>query len=191
MAFSEDSLRDMHNADLSDTTGNLVHRATNLAQKFCDGVVPDVPPPSSFPFDLGELCDEYIDKMENFELQGGASIAIQGFRDINRYLTEEAPWLKKGEEHSEARQITVRATLEGIYALSHLLAPFLPIGASNVFKKLNTEPKTLATLSRDCRNLVVGTEINVGDVLYSKVSALCLGALRSLFSALTSICAFS
>jgi len=106
--------------------------------------------------------------MNAFKLQGGANCAIQGIRDVNGYLQEEAPWLKKGDEHKEARQITVRAALEAIYALAHLLAPFLPEGSARVFKKLNTAPVSLKDLSRDCRNLKVGTKIDVGDVLYSK-----------------------
>ena len=33
----------MHNADLADTLGNLLHRAANLTLRMCEGVVPDVP----------------------------------------------------------------------------------------------------------------------------------------------------
>jgi methionyl-tRNA synthetase len=163
-------MRDMHNADLCDTLGNLVNRATNLCQKYCNGEIPDVPAPANSPVNLTEVCDQYVQKMNNFELQGGAMIAIQGFRDVNRYLTEEAPWLKRGDEHEEARNVTVRATLEAIYALSHLLLPFIPNGAGKIFKTLNLEPVNLKTLGRDCRNLKVGTKIPVGDVLYQKVS---------------------
>ena len=63
--------------------------------------------------------------MDQYDLQGGAAVAIAGFRDVNGYLQAEAPWLKKGDENAELRQIIVRATLEAIYALTHLLMPFL------------------------------------------------------------------
>lgn len=167
LAFSENSLRDMHNADLCDTLGNLVHRATNLCKKYCDGVIPDVPTAS--PIDFSTVLDTYLSKMSNFELEHGASIAIQGFRDLNGYLTEEAPWLKKGAEFAELRRSVVRTALEAIYVLTHLLTPFIPEGSAKIFRKLNTEPKTLATLSRDGTNLEVGTAIQIGDVLYTKV----------------------
>lgn len=169
LSFSEDSLRAMYNADLCDIVGNLVHRATNLCGKFCMGQVPEVPAPPSLPIDMTSLIEQYVLKMENFELEGGAALAISGFRDVNGYLTAEAPWLKKGDEHSEARQIAVRATLEAIYALTHLLTPFLPNGAAMIFKKLNTEPMTLKELGKDCRNLKAGTSIGVGDILYPKL----------------------
>lgn len=157
----------MHNADLCDTLGNLVHRATNLCQKYCGGTIPDVP--ASSPIDFAALLDAYETKMQNFELQGGASTAMQGFRDLNVYLTDEAPWLKKGDEFAEFRQSVVKTTLEAIYVLAHLLIPFIPEGSAKIFRKLKTEPVTLDTLNRGGNNLKVGTQVDVGDVLYTKV----------------------
>jgi methionyl-tRNA synthetase len=168
LSFSEDSMRDMHNADLCDTLGNLVNRATNLCQKFCDGKIPDVPAPSNPPIDLSAIIDDYVKKMDQFDLQGGAYAAIQGFRDVNRYLQDEAPWLKKGDEHAEFRQVVVRASLEAIYALTHLLLPFLPVGCKSIYEKLGKEPVSLKDVNRDCRSLEVGSVINVGPVLYEK-----------------------
>jgi methionyl-tRNA synthetase len=39
--FSEPALVQMHNSELADVLGNLVHRALNLSHKYCGGVVPD------------------------------------------------------------------------------------------------------------------------------------------------------
>lgn len=156
----------MHNADLCGTLGNLVHRATSLCVKYSGSVVPDVPPPTEkLPIpDLGKILDEYNAKMNNFELQGGANVAIQGFRDINGYLQDAAPWHIRDD--NRAQQIIVRAALEAIYALAHLLLPFLPEGGTKIFEKLGTQPVHLNELSRDCRNLKPGTPVVVGDILY-------------------------
>jgi methionyl-tRNA synthetase len=159
-------MRDMHNADLCDTLGNLIHRATNLCDKYCDGVIPDVK--AEPPINMDEVISAYTAKMNNFELQGGANVAIQGFRDVNGYLQEAAPWKLKGDEHAEKRQIIVLTALECIYALTCLVTPFLPIGTAKIFSKLNTEPKKLSELKRDLTNLKVGTKIDVGEVLYAK-----------------------
>ena len=159
----------MHNADLCDTLGNLVHRGTNLCKKYCGGIIPNVPAPPSPPIDFVKVRESYQAKMDNFELEGGAAIAMQAFRDVNGYLTEEAPWLKKGDEFEEERKIVVRATLEAIYALSHLLIPFIPAGATKIFKKLNTLPKSIADISADLRNLETGSKVEIGDVLFKKV----------------------
>jgi methionine--tRNA ligase beta chain len=161
-------MRDMHNSDLCDTLGNLINRATNLNQKFCNGIVSDVPAPSVPPIDLASVIDSYMAKMDEFDLQGGANVAIQGFRDVNRYLQDEAPWLKKGDEYDTFRKTVVRATLEAIYALTHLLLPFLPVGCKSIFQKLGKEPVALKEVCRDGRNLDVGTATTVGNVLYEK-----------------------
>jgi methionyl-tRNA synthetase len=168
LSFSEDSMRDMHNADLCDTIGNLVNRAISLCTNYCDGTIPDVAAPTKAPLDLGPILDAYKSKMEAYDLQGGANIAIQCFRDINGWLQEEAPWLKKGDEHALARQITVRGALEVIYAATHLLMPFLTDGPRKTFKKLGTVPVELKSLSRDCRNLKPGTKILADGILYEK-----------------------
>jgi methionine--tRNA ligase beta chain len=162
-------MRDMHNADLCDNIGNVIHRAASLCQSHCGGVIPDVPAPSNPPIpDLHALIEAYCNKMNKFELQGGANIAIQAFRDVNGYLQSEEPWKKKGDEFAETRQIIIRCCLEAIYALTHLLLPFLPDGGSRIFRKLGTEPVSLTELSRDCRNLKVGIPIDVGEILYVK-----------------------
>eukprot|EP00804_Cyclotella_cryptica_P014236 CCRYP_005650-RA/>CCRYP_005650-RA protein AED:0.27 eAED:0.27 QI:1173/0.75/0.8/1/0.5/0.2/5/0/470 len=168
LSFSEDSMRDMHNADLCDTLGNLVHRVTKLCGKYCNGVIPDVPCPETPVLDFDALRNGYKAKMEAFALEGGANIAIQACRDVNGYLTKEEPWKLKGDEFAEKRQVVVRATLEAVYAVAHLLLPFIPNGASEIMKKLNTQPKSLGEIKADLRNLAVGTKIDVGDILYER-----------------------
>lgn len=169
LSFSEESLMTMHNADLCDTLGNLVHRATNLCKKYCNGVVPDVPAPSALPIDFEKIRNEFTSKMDKYELDNGAAAVMQGFRDVNVFLTEQAPWHMKGDERAEERQIVVRATLEAVYALAHLLLPFLTTGASKIFEKLNTTPVILSEIKSDLRNLSVGSSIDIGDVLYTKL----------------------
>jgi methionyl-tRNA synthetase len=178
LSFSEDNVRDMHNSDLCDTLGNGVHRATTLCGKkdFCDGVIPNLSLPSPLPEfldKLSDLIDSYRDKMNQYELQAGAQIAIQGFRDINGYLAKEEPWKLHGDENKEKRQAIVRTALEAIYAMAHLLLPFLPIGSKKIFAKLNTEPVTLEELkklhaARPGHFLAVGTKVEAGGVLYDK-----------------------
>jgi len=148
LSFSENNVRDMHNSDLCDTLGNGVNRATSLCIKpdFCDGVVPDVPLPSELPEFLqnfDKVIDSYREKMETLEMQAGAQIAIQGFRDINGYLAKEEPWKLKGDDNKAKRQTIVRVALEAIYAMTHLLLPFIPVGCKTIFQKLHTEPVSL------------------------------------------------
>ncbi len=169
LSFNEESLMVMHNADLCDTLGNLVHRATNLTKKNCGGEVPDVPAPSEPALDFNAIREEFMAKMDNYQLELGASIAMKGLRDVNGYITEKAPWHMKGDELATERQIIIRALLEAVYALAHLLIPFIPNGARQIFDKLGSPPMELHAISGDLRNLTVGTKIQIGDVLYTKL----------------------
>ncbi|KAL7543942.1 hypothetical protein ACHAXR_013336 [Thalassiosira sp. AJA248-18] len=168
LSFSEENMREMHNADLVKTLGNLVQRVVKLcnAPGYCGGTIPDVPGPDRKVLDFDKVRKEYVAAMKAFALEGGANVAIQACRDVNGYLTEEEPWKKKGDEFAEQRQVVVRATLEAVYAVAHLLLPFIPMGASEIFKKMNTPPKSLWDIDPELRNLAVGTKIDVGDLLY-------------------------
>lgn len=169
LSFSEDNMRDMHNADLCDTLGNLVHRVTKLCGKYSEGsVIPDVPGPEVAVLDFDAVRKAYVEKMEVFALEGGANVAMQACRDVNGYLTKEEPWKLKGDEFAEKRRVIVRATLEAVYAVAHLLLPFIPGGATEIFKKLNTPPKALGAINADLRNLEVGTKVDAGSILYER-----------------------
>lgn len=60
--------------------------------------------------------------------------------DVNKYLTDSAPWLLKGEENDERRKVIVKTSLECIYIFSHFLAPFLVTACDSIFDKLSTPP---------------------------------------------------
>jgi methionyl-tRNA synthetase len=176
LAFSEDSMRDMHNADLCDNIGNLVNRAANLCLKYCNGVIPDVwLSTDDQPVDLMHVLESYKTKMNAYDLQGGATVAIRAFSNVNGWLQVKEPWNLKGDEHAHARQVTVKHVLEAIYALSHLLLPFVPTGAKAIFGKLHTPPVSLQELQQKVSSsstegglLAVGTTIEIGQVLYEK-----------------------
>lgn len=169
LSFSEENMRDMHNADLCDTLGNLVHRVTKLCGKYSEGsVIPNVPGPEVAVLDFDAVRKAYVEKMEVFALEGGANVAMQACRDVNGYLTKEEPWKLKGDEFAEKRKVIVRATLEAVYAVAHLLLPFIPEGATEIFNKLNTPPKALGAINADLRNLEVGTKVDAGSILYER-----------------------
>jgi methionyl-tRNA synthetase len=62
--FSKNDLKAIHNSDLADVLGNLVHRATHLCQKMCDGKVADVK--CEYPFDVAALVNDAESAMSRF-----------------------------------------------------------------------------------------------------------------------------
>ena len=84
--FSEQSLVSMHNSELADTLGNLVHRGLNLCQKFCDGKVPSNAHDSAFalPLSVEELRSGLVRDMLTCNIGGALFRTMEAVRATNR-----------------------------------------------------------------------------------------------------------
>lgn len=89
---------------------------------------------------------------------------------IYRFLTEAEPWKMKGSDISR-RPAIVRTTLEGIYAFTHFLAPIIPLAADAIFQKLHSKPRPIFDLKDNFYNLIPGTKVEVGTILFSKIES--------------------
>ena len=94
--FSEQALVLTHNSDLADVLGNLVHRATNLCLKNCDGKVPDALGTASV-VDVPLLRAQTEMAFTGFKTHEACELAINAVKDTNKFLTESAPWAVKGD----------------------------------------------------------------------------------------------
>ncbi|CEG47063.1 methionine-trna ligase [Plasmopara halstedii] len=164
MPFSEDDLINIHNSELADTLGNLVHRTVNICKKYSNGTVPDAE--ADKPFDIYALLKYSEDSYKDFSLQNACIAIVNAFKDTNKYLTDKEPWHMKEDE---PRLVVVRTCLEAIYVLAHYLSPITPQTADIIFNKLNTPSTTLTALSPDFDNLVPGTEVSIGSILFNKI----------------------
>ncbi|KAG6591055.1 methionine-tRNA ligase [Phytophthora cinnamomi] len=164
MPFSEDDLINIHNSELADTLGNLVHRTVNICKKYSNGVVPGVK--ADKPFDIYELLKYSEDSYKDFSLQNACLAIVNALKETNKYLTDKAPWHIKEDE---PRLVVVRTCLEAIYVLAHYLSAIIPETAATIFQKLGTAPTTLTALSPEYDNLKPGTEVTIGDILFNKV----------------------
>ncbi|RLN55215.1 hypothetical protein BBJ29_006114 [Phytophthora kernoviae] len=164
MPFSEDDLVNIHNSELADNLGNLVHRTVNICKKYANGVVPDVK--ADKPFDIYELLQYSEASYKEFALQNACVAIVNALKETNKYLTEKAPWHMKEEE---SRLVVVRTCLEAIYVLAHYLSPMIPNTTEIIFKKLGTAPTILTALSPEYDNLKAGTPVVIGDILFNKI----------------------
>ena len=84
--FSEPALIAMHNSELADIVGNLVHRILNLCIKYCGGCIPDAPHDPAFPppFDLPALLVETARNLEACTIHANLFKAMDAARSTNR-----------------------------------------------------------------------------------------------------------
>lgn len=166
--FSIPHMKMIHNTELCDILGNLIHRITTLCTKFCDGKVPDVPHMENtiFPFNINDLSYEIMNS--NYNIQNVIFKTMEGIRGTNKYLTICEPWKLKGEENNLKRQQIIRTVLELVYVFTHFLEPIMPNVAKQIFDKLHTSPKKIQTLNNDFYNLIPNTQIEIGTILFTK-----------------------
>ena len=106
--------------------------------------------------------------IESSSLHSALFKAMNVARATNRWLQEAEPWKMKGADEPR-RVAVVRTGLEAVYIFMHFLAPFMPLAAQSIFKKLHTDPISIPNLKSDFYNLKPGAEVTVGSVLFSKI----------------------
>lgn len=168
--FSEPTLIMMHNSELADILGNLVHRALNLCLKYCDGKIPESTHDAAFPlpFDLEALKTGVLADAKACAIHSAIFKGMEAARATNKYLTDAEPWKMKGVDEAR-RPAIVRTTLEAIYAFAHVLAPVMPVCTEQIFNRLSTPPVILKHLKNDFYNLKPGATVTLGEILFQKM----------------------
>ncbi|CAG9481798.1 methionine--tRNA ligase, putative [Plasmodium vivax] len=169
MRFDIDNLVDMCNSDLADTIGNLVQRTLSLCQLSNESKIPplfeqyDI----DLPFSLLHFINRVEFHMQTYCVQVCCEKTVNVCKDLNKFLTELAPWKYKNEEKDKKLHI-IRIMMEAIYLIAHYLDIFIPSIASQVFQKLNTPKKSIVDLNPWLNNLQEGVQINNENILFKK-----------------------
>lgn len=144
--FSEQRFRDIVNAFLANTVGNMLNRTLNLLAKNCEGKVPcdTAALPQDHP--LRKVVE---DKMcaaaahfDALELHQGIGEVMAAAAQGNAYLDETAPWtkLKKGSEADKAAAAVVLASvLELCRVIAVALMPVTPSLSQRIYRQLGLE----------------------------------------------------
>eukprot|EP00397_Hematodinium_sp_SG-2012_P011221 GEMP01011355.1.p1 GENE.GEMP01011355.1~~GEMP01011355.1.p1 ORF type:complete len:668 (-),score=132.22 GEMP01011355.1:1241-3223(-) len=159
--FIRENLRDMHNADLLESWGNLVNRACNLAQ----GSIPKGHA-ETVPFDVVQLRDKMELLMGDYKLSETAECVLEACKDTNKWITVLEPWKMKKPEQQAEKEAVIRTLVEAVWVLAHFFAPFIPTASDSVFRKLNSPPKPIRELEH-LRNLEDGTPVDASSVLFA------------------------
>uniref|UniRef100_A0A7S1TU78 methionine--tRNA ligase n=2 Tax=Phaeomonas parva TaxID=124430 RepID=A0A7S1TU78_9STRA len=174
LSFSTGNLILKHNSDLAHTLGNLVHRATSFCVANCDGRVPEETYGAAmgvelpFGFEVTAKAEELM-RLNDFTAVG--ELVMSSLRALNTFITVQEPWKKK--DNPPLRNAIVRAVVEGVWYLAHLLEPFCPVGAKKIFGKIEHPPQPLLALglSGPIENVVPsGTAVTAGEILYAEIN---------------------
>jgi methionyl-tRNA synthetase len=125
--------------ELGNDLGNLLSRTTAMIAKYRDGQLPDVSTSPEIAAAIADVHDNVPGQIDAFDLTGAIDRIWVLVRELNRYVTEKAPWtLAKDEANATALDQVLHDLADGLRAAAVALWAYLP----------ETSPKILAALGQ-------------------------------------------
>jgi methionyl-tRNA synthetase len=150
--ITNDLIVEKINADLANNLGNLVNRTLAMNNKYFTNQVNNIGKNDekdiefiNFVLDTVRIVD---DKMNTLHISEALDAIIALSRRCNKYIDEKEPWkLAKEPEAKDQLQTVIYNLLEAIRFIAVLLQPFVPETSIKIFKQLNSDYKSLETIS--------------------------------------------
>ena len=131
--ISEKALVQRHNDELANKLGNLVSRTSALAEKY--GIKKQDDDYFEKTYDSIKLFNKINKLIENYELDKSLNKIFEFVDRLNKYIQDKKPWEIKDENKLERQEI-IYNLLQGIKAVTILLAPFIPETCEKIAKHL-------------------------------------------------------
>ncbi len=170
--FSEESLINRTNADLANVLGNLVNRTISMNKKYFDNMV--VKGVENEPID-NELINYVMgvstkvnQYMDDLKIPEALDEIFEIFRRCNKYIDETTPWLLAKEENKDRLKTVLYTLLESIRIGAVLLQPYLPDTSLEIFRQLNTNKTSFASI-KVFGALEVGSCLNDPEPLFKRI----------------------
>eukprot|EP00884_Botryococcus_braunii_P015757 jgi/Botrbrau1/2865/Bobra.0036s0010.1 len=152
--FSEERFRNLVNAGLANSLGNLANRSLNLLKKNCGSQLPaaarDIPLDNPVRTAVETQIPLARAAFEDLRVHDAAEAVMNIVAAGNLYVDATAPWtaLKKGseEEKEEAGKVLV-AVLEGVRVVAVALSPVIPGISRKLYQQLGYPPDAFDKLS--------------------------------------------
>ncbi len=160
-----------NNNELLAIFGNFVNRTLVLAQKYFDGIVPEISSldkeSSSTLEELAKYPDIISNSIERYRFREALSELMNLARLGNKYLTDMEPW-KIFKTDIEKVQQVINVSLQIVASLSILSEPFLPFSSTKLQKMINLEGLKWKDAGKPDL-LKAGHEINKPELLFERI----------------------
>jgi methionyl-tRNA synthetase len=128
------------NSELADVLGNFVHRTTTFADRYFDGVVPELKDPSPLDIDVLEQLAGFPERIgksyDGFKSRDAVFETMALARLGNKYFNDTEPW-KTAKSDLQACANSIHVSLQLCASLSVLLSPIVPTSADRLRSILN------------------------------------------------------
>jgi len=144
--FSNDSIAQRVNADLSNNFGNLIQRITSFIIKNANSEVLKPKKMKETDEKLLQIFDEtfknYLNHMEDFQIDRALKNIFEYLSQVNAYVDEQAPWSLKKTDTARMNDVLYIITLITIKC-SVLLQPVIPSSIDKILNIYNLSLKDL------------------------------------------------
>ncbi|WP_433219607.1 methionine--tRNA ligase [Microtetraspora malaysiensis] len=182
-SFSWEDFSARYTSELANDFGNLASRVAAMVGKYYDGTLPEATDAGAAEQAVAEGLARAVaqaDAMigDNLDFAGGIGAIFDFTRQVNGYLSEQAPWKVAKDESPEgrARLGTILYTAaESLRAVAVLLNPIMPGTAEKLWASLGAEPH-LGPLAEQWiadagtwGRLPVGADVVKGEILFPRL----------------------
>ncbi|MBN1808678.1 MAG: methionine--tRNA ligase [Planctomycetes bacterium] len=145
--FTWDDFAERVNAELVNVIGNFIYRTLSFASKYFHHAVPDAPLSAPVMAEIAASASDIDSLVERFRFRQALARTVSLARFGNRFFDDSAPWKSRSEDPAAAASV-IASSIEIARALSVLLLPVAPSGASRCLAMLNAsaEDRPLDTL---------------------------------------------
>ena len=172
-------MRQVYNADLANSWGNLVSRTLNMSIKYFDGKAPQRPANFADASPLHDACEgvfeRYAEHMRAFDYSHAAADVLEMVSAANHYIEDQAPWaLAKDPARADDLAFVIWSLLECIRIASELYDPFMPAISAEVRRRLSLDPAPTCDLAAACAwgGLAGGEPVEKGEPLFPRLTGL-------------------
>jgi methionyl-tRNA synthetase len=133
-------IADRYERELGNDLGNLLSRTTAMIAKYRDGSLPEgVETSPAIAAAIADVGDNVPAQIDAFDITGAIDRIWLLVRELNRYVTEQAPWtLAKDEANAQQLDQVLHDLADGLRAAAVALWAYLP----------EATPKILAALGQ-------------------------------------------